>query len=419
MKTNDKNLIVRKVGLSFSGFFGISAFTVLIYTAVKGVNFFDVVKHLSFTLSLLLSIVFFISSRFKGLRVKVVQTLCIVLSGFMALIFSSTLNSIHGEFMIVLGLWIGKIYGFFHKRIRYAIFGSTVLIIIVKFFIYLNEVKSAPITFIQFSTLLIFFVLVFYIIIDSESSRLVEEASVVSKQWSKEQVYNDIGRTVFSTFMHDYHTDHAVLHLETAEELLRSGDIQNAASIITGLKEMLAEDNKNILRIKEKIRMSASDEPERIDAVKIIIDKAECFRRSYNLSSNELKINFSQNEEFMLYVIPIDFVGVIENLLKNAIEASPKSVDVELKVEINTALCRLSITNTGMISWRDSNGCVPLESFRVGRTTKENGSGWGVYSIIRRIKDNLGSVQVFSKDGKTEFIITLPVKKKSKQKVIV
>lgn len=407
---------ITRIGIFLTSIFGLNTFFILVdsyiyYKNLKGVF------SLSFFLSLILFAFFLICCRYENSIVKSIHVSFLVIAGFITIHFSGIGNletndyTIHGEFIVILGVMAAKIYGLIRKRIRLTLFIITFLCLVIKFSTHVEYFTSDPSSFIFYVILITFFSIFFLLILESEESKMAEEASIICAQWTKEQVYNDIGRSVFSTFMHDYHTDHAIAHLETLEEFIDEGSKDEAKYMIQELRNMLSDDNDNILRVKEKIRLSVKDKPEIIDSKKYISDKVKYFKKAYKLSDCEITEYYNLDNSFDLYVIPIDFIGIIENLIKNAIEASGENRSIKVLLSNEEGMGKVTVSNAGdMIPWRNPDGSVPIESFRVGRTTKTKGSGWGVYSIIKRVYANNGSIKVYSIDNETEFAIYLPTK---------
>lgn len=412
-KNRSLNKTVEAIGFFIGSLFLLSGLFSLWFSIFRNKDtFFDVITNLSVSLSLVIGVVLLFSSRINENFAKRLHIVVIIFAGIITMTDGPISTEIHGEFMIILSVMTMKTYGLISKRYKFVLTGSILACFILRFLFNYDTISSDPKEFIFYSILVLFFTIFFLIILGSEESKVTEEASLICEQWTKEQVYNDIGRSVFSTFMHDYHIDHALVHLETLEEFLKEGSIEYSIEMVKELRNLLSDDSDNIARIKEKIRLSEKDKPEIINAYDVIVDRVKYYKRAYKLSDKELTSFCHQDHLHNIYVIPMDFSGILENLIKNAIEAclGIKSIKILLSIDRNSA--RLSVINKGkLIPWRDSDGNVPVESFRVGRTTKNGGSGWGVYSIIKRVYANNGDIVVTSRDGETEFVITFPVKK--------
>lgn len=409
---------VKRIGTFLAIMFALAGSLTYILSLFRGESLGDIIYNPSVTLSVILAHLFYVSRFFNNKAVRIAHICSIVVAGLFTIAGTGLGNEIHGEFIIILSIMMAKIYGFLGKESRVYVTLSMILCFIVKFVTNFNYIVSHPWDFIYYVILVSFFAVFFLLILESEERKVSEEAAIICEQWTKEQVYNDIGRTVFSTFMHDYHTDHAIVHLDTLYEMIDDGDIEDAKIMVIELKKMLSNDNENILRVKDKIRLSVKDKPEVVDSIKVLKDKVEYFKKAYKLSESNIEFFYHVDSKFDLFIVPIDFSGIIENLIKNAIEADTEEKKIKILMYIDKEFCKISISNKGkMIPWRDKDGNVPISAFRVGRTTKKKGSGWGVYSIIKRVSANNGLIKVTSKDYETEFCLKFPVKKVSRDMV--
>lgn len=403
---------VKRIGTFLAIMFALAGSLTYILSLFRGESLSEIISNPSVTLSVVLAHLFYVSRFFNNKAVRVAHIFSVVVAGLFTIAGARLGNEIHGEFIIILSIMMAKIYGLLGKESRVYVTLSIIVCFVIKLLSNISYVTSHPWDFVYYMILVSFFAIFFLLILESEERKVSEEASIICEQWTKEQVYNDIGRTVFSTFMHDYHTDHAIVHLDVLHEMIDDGDVDEAKVLVDELKKMLSDDNENILRVKDKIRLSVKDKPEVVDSIKVLKDKVAYFTKAYKLSENMIEFFYHVDSKYDLFIVPIDFSGIVENLIKNAIEADTDERKIKILMYIDKDHCKISISNKGkMIPWRDKDGNVPINAFRVGRTTKKKGSGWGVYSIIKRVSANNGLIKVTSKDYETEFCLKFPVKK--------
>ena len=101
------------------------------------------------------------------------------------------------------------------------------------------------------------------------------------------------------------------------------------------------------------------------------------------------------------------FLGVIEQVLSNAIEASPEGKAVKVHVETSGSLVRVSVEDKGPGM---SQQFINEELFRPLRTTKGAGFGIGAYQARETIRKLGGKMDVCSKIGEgTTITLSLPV----------
>ena len=132
------------------------------------------------------------------------------------------------------------------------------------------------------------------------------------------------------------------------------------------------------------------------------------------INENKLKIIFKNSDDLItdmdlkernILIDEILIYSVISNLLHNAIDASPKDED-EIVLDIyknNNELC-LSFYNKGEIPKE-----VQKRLFRKFISTKQNGTGIGLYSARLIAKAHGGDVHYVSNTDGTRFVLKIPL----------
>lgn len=374
-------------------------------------------------LSIFVALFFIVTSIFPGRITKIMQTSAAVILGLLLVAITSYRSFdeagyiiINGEIFVVLGIMTGRMYRVFKKRISQHLIGLIILCYLIKIVVFYKDILENPIEFLNYIILSLFYTLFFLIIINSRDKQLSLEAGTICSQWSSEQIYSDIGKSVYSNFTQENHGECAISRLEDLKLKLKAGTVDEALKLTDELSEILVNERENILRLKEKIKLTERDRPEVIDTYKIVEERVKYFRKRYNLEKDELQSFYRKDDIHDIFVIPLDFIGIIESLLTNAIEASKDIKKIKVLISIDKKGGEILVSNKGeTIPWAENSGIVPIESFRVGRTTKKDGAGWGVFTIIKRVLKSNGKIKVYSKNRTTEFSIILPVKKANRE----
>lgn len=114
-----------------------------------------------------------------------------------------------------------------------------------------------------------------------------------------------------------------------------------------------------------------------------------------------------------MYLDPLRFHEVIENLVTNAIEYTPTMGKIEVTVDENNNTVTVSVQDTGMgISAEDKSKLFD-KFFRSQGAIKNNpeGSGLGLYVVKSYVEEWGGKISVESVEGKgSTFSILLPIK---------
>ena len=122
-----------------------------------------------------------------------------------------------------------------------------------------------------------------------------------------------------------------------------------------------------------------------------------------------------------IYADPTQFHQVVLNLLVNAKDAMPEGGEIRLMVREREILDRDLVThpelepgNYLVISVSDTGRGIPESEinriFEPGFTTKEEGTGWGLFTVFSIVKNLGGTVTVYSQEGVgSTFRVYLPV----------
>lgn len=131
------------------------------------------------------------------------------------------------------------------------------------------------------------------------------------------------------------------------------------------------------------------------------------------LTQNAISIDIETNLN-VLIDIPFHIAALtLANLFSNAKDAlksysiDDRKIRIKCREENNSIVCTFVDNGPGI-----SKKLQP-EIFKLGKTTKLGGSGWGLYLVKRALRENGSEIELnSSKSGHTEFKITFPKAKK-------
>lgn len=415
----NKNLIQRVGVFLFTVYSLVVAVNLIYYTEYNRGN---TPFHFQSTLLINGMILFLLAlSLFKITRLSpLIHVFVLTLSGIMSLLDSPGYYIIHGELMIFFVVLSLRCYGFLKRGGKTFVFVVPVFCVLIKQYTAFSSGVFLLADSISYTVLIFFLYMFFFIILSSEEERNQAEAGQICRQWSREQIYIDIGKTVYSTFIHDYNVSDSIVSAELISEMIQDGRSKKALYLLEGLREMLNRDFLRINLVKDRVMLSTRQEPEEICIQDILREKVDAFQRMNSLSESELAFSDNCKEDIVVRFIPLDFHGIIENLLKNALEACGGRSEIHIKVELSEdgRLLEILIANRGKkIPWALKDGYVPLKEFRPGRTTRENGTGWGVYTAVKRAEANGSQLKYYSDSLWTEVRLIIPIIRKDFGKV--
>ena len=125
-----------------------------------------------------------------------------------------------------------------------------------------------------------------------------------------------------------------------------------------------------------------------------------------------IRLRTSLSEEALVSEAPREQVArLLENLVRNAVEAMPEGGTLEVKVTPRQGLARVEVKDTGP-------GIPPHAMdrlFQPFNTTKQGRSGLGLAYVKRTVEANGGSVEVKTSEKGTTMTVNIPVKRLEKE----
>jgi len=189
----------------------------------------------------------------------------------------------------------------------------------------------------------------------------------------------------------------------------RTHEFSNKLHAISGLLQLgsYEEAKKYVARvaINEKTLMSCLLGNFRINTVTgLLMGKAS--------EAEEKRIHFEIDGESYLFSLPDYFddhaiVIVLGNLIENAFDAAKsysKDPEVFVSVKQTETMIRIEV--------RDNGPGIPPEYmdkiYEPGFTTKQNGTGYGLFNVKSRVKVANGEISFKTDDKGTTFVVTIP-----------
>jgi signal transduction histidine kinase len=185
--------------------------------------------------------------------------------------------------------------------------------------------------------------------------------------------------------------------------------IRNASYLIrrdpANIEPMIPVIDKSVdymVKVLEELRYSDSGD----DLLKVELDLNTLVKQSLKqiIVPDKVKVETIFGEPEILY--PVDKIRIhriLDNLIRNAIEAMPSGGRLIISTGLTESGVRLTVEDTGM-------GIQNVdELFKPFRTTKKNGVGLGLVSCKQSVEAHGGVLSVESAMGKgARFIIDLP-----------
>lgn len=249
----------------------------------------------------------------------------------------------------------------------------------------------------------------------AERTRELEETQ--AEKIAQLHRFSEFGR-ISSGVFHDMMNPLTALSLNLQE--LKKVDDKGLGKIKEHLKDAF-QANKRMQDYIGSIRKQLSQKDEKkYFYLEKEIEKSQKML-AYKATDKEVKVRHDHKREIRYFGDPIKFQKIVTNLISNAIDSYEKKTGV-LKKEVLIELSKdgknavIAVKDWGIGIDKNDIGHIFDPFF----TTKETEKGMGIgLSIIKEAVENdfKGSISVSSDKGKgSTFIVTLPIKKASKNK---
>jgi len=208
------------------------------------------------------------------------------------------------------------------------------------------------------------------------------------------------------------------------EALQKDNYIKSASKTIRDYFSQLAKSNERVLSLVGELLSVSRIEEGRIkndpkpinigEAVYDIVKEMQPFAQSKKI---ELRLEKKQEKSLDMFIDPLRFHEVIENLVTNAIEYTPPFGKIDVVMDKNDGVVLISVKDTGVgISVADQSKLF-TKFFRSQKAIESNpeGSGLGLYVAKSYVEDWGGKISVESNKGKgSTFLVRLPINRTKK-----
>lgn len=189
-------------------------------------------------------------------------------------------------------------------------------------------------------------------------------------------------------------------------EILKDKDygIEVKNEVLDLMSKEIEDLNNLIINYLDFSRESKLDK-EYCDIVEVFNDAIKLLK--YEMAKKNIKLNIDKQSELPNILIDRRAIKqVIINIIKNSIEAVEEGGFIDIFIDIEDKCMRISVKDNGYGIDRSE-----LENiFNPFYTTKKQGTGLGLSTVYKTIKNHNGDIEVISSLGHgAEFIILLPI----------
>jgi signal transduction histidine kinase len=258
-----------------------------------------------------------------------------------------------------------------------------------------------------------------YIVFEDDIKRLTRENKELNNQIDKSRVFVNIGENV-SGLVHNLNGDLGIISM--AVSILEESVDDPSIKYITDSNKRLQSKVRNILTLA---KYSQIEDDTEFNMNSLLYSLLDVFKINHDYKRIKVVTDF-QSEDFF-YGNASEISQIFENIIKNACEALLEkwSLNVENKnisfipqlvvsVSRDQEFNRITFTDNGpgIKSCIDSGcnkDCGKCSRFRIGKTTKKDGTGLGLVSVGRTLEKYKGAIEIKTELTGTSITIKLPL----------
>ncbi len=245
---------------------------------------------------------------------------------------------------------------------------------------------------------MVLFIAVIGIAFDEELRRLSRYNAELRRELKKSEQAVKIAQHT-GGLVHNLRNDLGLIYASLQVARLTADETSHLDEIESKLERL----SGRVDRIMYATKCSEIQEPQNIDLDHLLASVVEGFQVERDFR-RRVKVNFQFNGNVYIRAVPSDLSQMFENLIRNAYEAIKAHEEVltergqlgriSVRTEMQEGVVLATISDNGIGMENTS-----ISSFHVGRTTKEQGNGYGMVYVIDTIEQYDGSIEITSTPG--------------------
>jgi signal transduction histidine kinase len=390
----------RKIGIIVaSGCFIIALFFFFTIYTTKHIGIFRAVFSVKVGSTVIAGVCFLLTS----IRIsKLLRYLQIFLFFSLApLVFSNQESNYFGPLLLIMGYILSFKYGllrkyFFTKSIAAFLF-SFFVIILPPFLLYQRDLTDQMTVL---SMIVIFLSFLWVIFEELESERKRREARLkheINRNRKMGRIATNVGGLVHN-LKNDISLITANIYMLGEEEIFKNQ--------LHGLQNAVARLNARINRILLAIKADTLREKTPIDIHLLVCSIVEGFQVERDFKKGA-DVEIDIERDLTVFASISDISQIIENIISNSWDAIKKTngsgkIIIFAKQTDNHSILSIQDNGMGIKGFGHSKpvSCMESSFFQVGKTTKEEGNGFGMVYVIETMRKYNGDVRVGSTVGR-------------------
>ncbi|QOR35279.1 GHKL domain-containing protein [Clostridium sp. 'deep sea'] len=224
-------------------------------------------------------------------------------------------------------------------------------------------------------------------------------------------VYRNDVLTYEKTTMEQYYNQYYPVLTNIVEDMRsRQHEYKNHLNVIYGIAEITNEKN-----VKQELRSYIESVNYSFEDVNIVrssnnILNAIIYSKVVDAEKHHIDFTYRIGDVDELPIEDFELTEILANLLNNAFEAIVKSETTKRIVRLE--LCKTEEPNMFIMVVKNNGTALKMKEidklFKRGFSTKNRGSGYGLYNVKQIIDDKKGNIEITVEEGITTFKVKIP-----------
>lgn len=414
--------IQRRIGIiSTAAAFSVVILNLVMRSAIPRMSFVSIVTHPNVWLFLMIGVLSALSIRINHVFFRILQVFLFFAYGIFAIIWNKS-EDLTGQIFIVIGVLLSSQYNLLKDKFTFKIvvilicmFVSGLISLIIR-----DELGLYKVTYHFVGSLGL--LLVFGAIFSEEIKELLSENRKLQKSMETHKSFVQVGQNV-TGLVHNFKG--VTQGLENYSYLMEKASSRLGEEQLVGYSRKIREGVKTLSRRIDNILLATralNDTELRVVEVNRLLESiVELFNTIRDFKHN-VTVRFEFPGEVRLRCNVNECSQIFENIIRNSWEAilERRKGDNRHYGELYVSSSQLEGSVT--VLFRDNGigmeacqrclnagqGCLDCERWRVGNTTKEGGTGFGMVYVVDKVRKYGGNLKVRSEPLKgTEVEVSL------------
>jgi signal transduction histidine kinase len=239
-------------------------------------------------------------------------------------------------------------------------------------------------------------------------------ADTILRNMDELKEVDKLRRDLIANISHDIRTPISIIHgyIETLNMKLGTLDTHKQQEYLNTIIKSTERLKRIVNDLFELSKLESRQIKTKMDSFPMI-DLLQDLSRKYMLMAQERNIDLEVELPSKMLLVTAD-IGLIErvlqNLVDNAMNHTPKNGEVKVKIEETDKLLNISVVNSGSGIAKDELPKIFDRYYRVENTNLTRGTGLGLAIVKNILEIHKSAIQVQSeKNGNTIFSFTLPL----------